>query len=191
MANASSLSPPGSGGRTPTAKPKAGPATAAGIVFLVLALGAFAAWASSNLPYSPLARPEVLAAESVRLLEADEPRQAAEIIRRELDLRPYDASAWCRMAASQLAISRRLDPQVQDLLQRSYAASAIDVEAFAWRSALIFNHWSEVSPHLRKAAVDEVRAMDGIWETRPQVAKLADAVRDPTGNLALAIIRKP
>ena len=186
------MSTPDSAGEPPAARPKARRFNrAAGLVCLALALVALAAWASSNLPYSPLARPEVLAAESVRLLDAGQARQAASLIRRELDLRPYDASAWCRLAASQLTISRRVDTQVQDLLRRSYAASAIDVEVFAWRSALIFNHWSEVSPGLRQAAVDEVRAMDGIWETKPQVATLAEAVRDPTGSLALAIIRKP
>lgn len=165
------------------------PAQWAGGALLIVAAGAFYVWSASGSPYGILARPDVLDDESARLLGVKDTAGSAALTRRSLDLRPLDASAWCRLAAARARQAGDGDAQVQTLLRRSYQASAIDVDAFAWRSAFIFGHWSQVDPDLRQLAANEVRALDKMWETKPQVDRAAGAVTDPDGRFALKLLR--
>ena len=150
----------------------------------------FVAMASGS-PDSALAMPDVLATESSRLLAANPASgQAAALIEREVRLRPYDATAWCRLAAERYALAGRVDPQAEQLLWRSYSAAPVDIDAAYWRGAFVFNHWQEVSPRLRLSASREIRTFAGIWETESDVARVLAAVNDPDGRFALRLIVK-
>jgi hypothetical protein len=163
----------------------------AGGGLLILAAAGFYAWGASGSPDGWLARPEILGDESARLLSKNDAAGSAALTRRGLALRPLDAAAWCRLAAARARQPGADDMEVQMLIQRSYLASPIDIDAFAWRSAYIFDRWSQIRPELRRAATNEVRVLDRVWETKPQVGRVAAAVKDPDGRFALSLMRSP
>ena len=163
----------------------------AGGGLLILAGAALYVWSASGSPDAWMARPEILGDESVRLLGNNDTAGSAALTKRSLALRPLDASAWCRLAAARSRQTGPDDLEVQRLIKRSYLASAIDIDAFAWRSAYIFDHWPRIQPELRRAATNEVRVLDRIWETKPQVDRVAATVKDPDGSFALRLMRSP
>ena len=159
------------------------------LVYAALGLTALLISISAGSPSSPVARPDVLSAASAQLLAAGrEPDRAAALAQRELRLRPYDAAAWCRLADARYQKVGRVDDAVEDLLWRSYAAAPIDVDAFAWRSEFMFDHWPSMTPRLRKRASQEVAAFAGVWETKALVESVFANVEDPSGRLALVLM---
>jgi hypothetical protein len=162
-------------------------ALALGGLFGIAAAGIGGLWIAQGSLASPLASPEVLAAESVRALRAGDAAAAERALRRELAWGDRRASAWCRLAYARYSRTGRVDGEVEQALLKSYAIAPYDVDAFAWRLQFIFDHWQQVSPALRRHAMSEARAFHTEWPTRPVVETVIGQVRNPTGQFALRL----
>jgi hypothetical protein len=82
--------------------------------------------------------------------------QAERTTRQGLRRTPVSSEAWARLA---LILSERAGgaatPAVQQALQTSYDAAPYQKAAAQWRIAFCADHWPQITPALRKAALAE------------------------------------
>lgn len=99
---------------------------------------------------------------------------------------PADDSAWLALAYAETV--RRGDPGGVALgwLQRSYDVAPFGPDTSLWRIRFALDHWQAMTPDLRREVLDEVNAT---WRPRRrELVAMVNAVRDPAGRLALALM---
>ena len=158
-------------------------ATAAGAIALAVALSFptsdFAAW-------FPLAAVSEARAQAASERSPPDLQRVEAESRRTLEIRPGDASAWCRLAWVAAQQGRRAD--MLDALDRSYAVAPYGPDVTAWRLRFVFDHWPELTPDLRRQASQELAV--ATWDRRGLVDQAEADINDPAGRLAFVLIRR-
>ncbi len=96
---------------------------------------------------------------------------------------PLTSHAWARQAVLAYRREGRLGPDTVAALERSYAVAPYGPDITAWRLGLLLEHWGELPPGLRAAALDELKVYAA---RRPGLARaLAAEVENPAGRLAV------
>lgn len=104
---------------------------------------------------------------------------------RELALAPAHGAAWLRLAIVDAGLTGRLGGEGQTALARSYAVAPLNERLLASRIRLAYDHWSELTPDLRRQTL---RHVEDSWTRRTGRAVLQrtlPSVSDPGGRLAL------
>jgi hypothetical protein len=116
--------------------------------------------------------------------------RARDLIRRRLELSPFDDGAWLRLAALEVETAGVFTPAARAAVETSYRYAPVDAAVARWRLAFVFEHWREVTPSIRKSAEMEMRSL-GVWvENRRMLAELERQIADPTGRLAFHLLRQ-
>lgn len=180
-----------SGGWLPTLKV---PAWIFGVTTLSLVLGGVAAvmWSDLiGLSHSPLCGPSCLDPPIQRALLAKEDeafkyyRNARSSARRQLDYSPFDTAAWLRIVLLEVQVGGgRLTPSAEDALRQSYRRAPVDAAVAEWRIPLTFEFWGQVSPDVRKAAVDEVTVLFHAPQNRTRLRAFTRQIRSSEGGFA-------
>ena len=111
-------------------------------------------------------------------------RAARQAARRQIEVSPFDTSAWLRVALLEIKIGGGLTPSAQSAIQMSYERAPVDASVAEWRIPLVFGYWSEVGPEVRKAAVDEVIVLFAPPQNRPTMHRLARKIPSQNGGFA-------
>jgi hypothetical protein len=116
--------------------------------------------------------------------------QARRLVHDQLAYSPFDAVAWLRLAAIETDASPggRLTPAAVAALETSYRFTPVDIRVARWRLRFAFEHWTELSPPLRRAAEAEVRSLSAIPENRDALRPLAREIAAPGGRLAFHLL---
>lgn len=160
-----------------------GVAGALGVITLAAGLGFATALARPDLDLGPASN--LLAVHEARAeaaLAAGDLEGAAAATQRALGEAPMTSHAWARQAAIAYRREGRLGPDTVAALERSYAVAPYGPDITAWRLALLLEHWGELPPELRAAALEELKVCAA---HRPGVLRrVADTVVSPSGRLA-------
>lgn len=136
------------------------------------------------------AAPDLISAAHSRAADAalrQNPRDYATADReslRQLSNSPVQAVAWLRLAYSGVSRNGRVGPQEQTYIDRAYAVGPLDPDISLWRLRFLMNHWGEISPRTRAAAIVEFKTL---WKNRRQIYLLRaipERTSDPAGKLA-------
>lgn len=160
-----------------------GVAGALGVITLAAGLG-FA---------TALARPDLDLGPASNLLAVHEARAEAALAAGDLEVAgrhtdaamavaPLTSQAWARRAAIAYRREGRIGPETAAALERSYAVAPYGPDITAWRLGLVLEHWGELSPELRGAALDELRVFAA--RRLGPARTLRDQVSNPSGRLA-------
>lgn len=176
----------------------ASPAGGAGRAGAVLALGGLTLALASGHALA-LLRPDQAPPGFDRLAAVHEARAETAAGQRRLDaaaresrsaLRrqaPMTAHAWGRIAWASFETDGGFSPRVVEALERSYDVAPFGPDITRWRLNFLLNHWAEAPPGLRDRALEELRVYA---RRRPgQARSLQDAVIDPGGRMAIALVR--
>jgi hypothetical protein len=96
---------------------------------------------------------------------------------------PYDISAWMRIAFVQ-SKAGPMGPEAKAAIQKSYDLVAYDPDLAYWRVGFCLEHWSELTPEIRKAVSSEVHTVGADAGHRGKLIQVMRSVRDPAGRLA-------
>lgn len=158
-----------------------------------LGLGAIAGVISTDLggwTRSPFCGPSCLDApiEKALLSEPDEigvtyiaARRAA---MKQLEISPFDTSAWLRMTLLEIKVGGGMTPSAQSALMSSYERAPVDASVAEWRIPLVFGYWREVGPELREAAIKEVKVLYASPQNRRRLHALTREIKDTNGAFA-------
>jgi hypothetical protein len=105
-----------------------------------------------------------------------------------LALTPYNAWAWCRLAYIEAQRTGGVNPKVVRALRMSYRSAPLGPEVTRWRLTFIFDHWDQVTPDIRRNAVDEIMARGDLG--RPLAEYVTRRTGNPAGILALELVSK-
>ena len=115
--------------------------------------------------------------------------QAKALVRRQLALSPFDASAWLRLAALEVVEGGgRLTPPAARALERSYEFTPVDLRVARWRLRFAFDHWSEISPEVRASAMAELRSLLPDRKNYDALQGLDREITSPAGRLAYRLL---
>jgi hypothetical protein len=105
----------------------------------------------------------------------------------KLSMSPFDTGAWLRLAVTEAGgYTGPLNPRSVQALENSYRLAPVDVNFTAWRLVYVFNHWSEITPGIRKAAIWEATTLyDPGNDT---LTGLQARILDPAGALAFRMM---
>lgn len=106
--------------------------------------------------------------------------------RREVAMRPGVGAAWLRKAA--VDFKRGDFARANEALDRSYTVAPLHTSAFQARTRLACEHWSRLTPAVRKQVIYQVR----VEYKRPggdqRLTALANSIQDPSGRIGLALL---
>ncbi|MBB5746353.1 hypothetical protein [Brevundimonas variabilis] len=95
--------------------------------------------------------------------------------------RPLDGAALLRVAYLSALTRGELDQTANQAILRSYAVEPLGSEITLWRLGFVLDHWSSASQDVRKAALEEFRA---VYPRRSwDFDALARTARDPDGRM--------
>lgn len=109
--------------------------------------------------------------------------QALTANREALNAAPMTAAAWLRIAWLRAQNGARLDSRSLEAMEKAYSVAPFGPDVTTWRLAFVYDHWSDLTPALRKDATAEH------YETalrRPARLDTA-AIADPSGRLAATL----
>ena len=150
---------------------------AGGLLFAELALGApalvplgpvYADWAGTALGNGAIAA-------------------SAQWTRQELAQNPADTAAWLRLAYGTTLISHAVNDQTSALIERSFLVGPLDPDVFEWRTRFALENWDRVSPAVRDDVLAAIRASWTVWPQKMVISRLAPAIANPAGRLALTL----
>tara|TARA_R110000850_G_scaffold190848_1_gene316920 strand:+ start:217 stop:771 length:555 start_codon:yes stop_codon:yes gene_type:complete len=118
---------------------------------------------------------------AVRAAEGEGVQEALQANRLVLTSAPMTASAWLRIPYLQSRAGAPLNSASLVALENSYAVSPFGPDVTNWRLRFVFEHWSEVSPSLRRQAIAELKVLLTNRGTR---AFDSVEIQDPAGRLA-------
>jgi hypothetical protein len=164
-----------------------------GVAACALGAGGAALVISSDLSgwtRSPLCGPSCLDApiQEALLGEGDEAFQRYRVARqaamKQLEISPFDTSAWLRIVLLEAKLGGGMTPSAQDALLMSYKRAPVDGAVAEWRIPLAFSYWSDVGPQVREAAIAEVRVLFGAPQNRPKLRGLVRKIPSNNGGFA-------
>jgi hypothetical protein len=157
-----------------------------------VAVAASSAWLLTAMvfPESSVGRgAPLLAATEARALaalDAGNLEQSRIETRRSLALTPYNAWAWCRLAYIEAQRTNEANPEVVRALRMSYRGAPLGPEVTRWRLTFIFDHWDQVTPDIRRNAMDEIMARGVLGH--PLAEYVMRRTGNPAGILALELV---
>lgn len=164
-----------------------------GVALCALGAGGASLVISSDLSgwtRSPLCGPSCLDApiQEALLGEGDEAfrryRVARQAAMKQLEVSPFDTSAWLRITLLEARLGGGMTPSAQDALLMSYRRAPVDAAVAEWRIPLAFSYWAEVGPQVREAAVAEVRVLFGPPQNRPKLRAMVRQIPSANGGFA-------
>ncbi|ALL14893.1 O-antigen ligase family protein [Caulobacter henricii] len=108
-----------------------------------------------------------------------------QLSQREVALRPASGAAWLRRAAVSAARGQAKD--ASQALERSYAVAPLQTSLFVSRTKFAYEHWDQISPEAREAAIYQFETE---WHRRPdraRYAEIAKSLRNQAGRVAMAV----
>jgi hypothetical protein len=112
------------------------------------------------------------------------------LARDQLAFSPFDAVGWLRLAAIEVDAGPegRLTPAAVAALEASYRFTPVDIRVAAWRLQFAFDHWTELTPALRRAAESELRSLAATPNNRAALRPLGGTIASPGGRLAFHLL---
>jgi len=100
----------------------------------------------------------------------------------ELHIAPTRARPWMRLAFidAQTHNGVLTDAGVADI-QHGYDFTPFDREIGPWRLAFVYNHWDQLTPSVRGAALDETEVL---WRGSSDIQAFPNTIPNPAGRLA-------
>jgi hypothetical protein len=164
-----------------------------GVAIASIGLGGVSAVISSDLSgwsRSPLCGPSCLDEPIQQALigEGDAAfkryRAARQAAMKQLEISPFDTSAWLRITLLEAKLGGGMTPSAKDALLTSYKRAPVDAAVAGWRIPLTFGYWSDVGPEIRKAAIVEVRALYWPPQNRPRLRRMIREISSDNGGFA-------
>lgn len=113
--------------------------------------------------------------------------QASDETRASLSRSPANATSWLRLAYIDSELNDGLTADGLEALRRSYAVAPYGPDNTQWRLAFALNHWEQITPELRRRAMEEYKVTQSTAHWR--LDGLEDRVSDPAGRVAVALMR--
>lgn len=107
--------------------------------------------------------------------------------RKALALSPYSNSARLRLTYIDTVRRGSLGPVGHEHLAKSYDLVPIDHTVAAWRVGFALEHWTEVSPEVRRAVELEARLFARAGSRDADVVSRMRSIQSPEGRLAAAL----
>jgi len=105
---------------------------------------------------------------------------------RELKVAPTRTVPWMRLAYIDAKRNGgRLTAAGLGDLERSYTFSPYDRDIGVWRLAFLYEHWDELNPIVRKAALEETAGLWGLPSRQAQLRQFPARISNPAGRLAV------
>lgn len=107
--------------------------------------------------------------------------------RQALARSPTRAAGWLELAYADSLKPQGLGASGIQALQRSYDFEPLGPDVSEWRLAFAFEHWDQLTPEIRAAALNELEARWKREERRKALNELPDRIANPAGRVAAAL----
>ncbi len=105
---------------------------------------------------------------------------------RELRVAPTRTLPWMRLAYIDASShGGRLTADGLGDVQHSYTFSPYDRDIGVWRLEFLYDHWDELNPDIRKAALEETAGLWGLPSRQAQIRQFPVQVSNAAGRLAV------